>query len=220
MSARSVWAPLLLPRSIQLGIKYFIDRCVAAVLIIVLAPLMAIVAIFVWLDDRGPVFFRQHRMGFNAKPFSIWKFRTMVEDADRLLDDQGHVVNVARVTRVGRLLRKTSLDELPQLFNIVGGQMSFVGPRPGLPEHYTRYSPVQRRRYSVRPGVTGLAQVNGRNSLPWSERIRLDLKYIDEYSLLLDLKILLRTIWVVSTGHGIVLDRNPEQVDDLGPPKS
>jgi lipopolysaccharide/colanic/teichoic acid biosynthesis glycosyltransferase len=203
-----------------LRIKYFIDRCAAAALIIVLAPLMAVVGTLVWLNDRGPVFFRQYRIGLNGKPFSIWKFRTMVQNADQLLDDKGQVTSAMRITRVGRFLRKTSLDELPQLFNIVRGQMSFIGPRPGLPEHYTRYSSEQRRRYSVRPGVTGLAQVSGRNSLPWSERIRFDLQYIDGYSLLLDVKILLRTLWVVLTGHGIVLDRNPQQVDDLGPPRN
>lgn len=143
----------------------------------------------------------------------------MVQDADRLLDRRGRVGAIPRVTRIGRFLRATSLDELPQLFNILRGEMSFIGPRPGLPEHYARYSDEQRRRYAVRPGITGLAQVNGRNTLPWSQRIRWDLHYIDNYSLWLDLRILLRTIHVVVTGKGVVLDRNPDQVDDLQRPE-
>lgn len=204
---------------LQLLAKYGIDRLVAAVLIVLAAPFMLLVAVAIKLDDGGSVFFRQARLGRGARRFKIWKFRTMVMNADRYLDESGSVTQ-NRITKTGRFLRSTSLDELPQLFNIVAGQMSFVGPRPVLPEHYDRYTEEQKGRFHVKPGVTGLAQIKGRNTLKWSQRIKCDLEYIKSYSLWQDLRILLITFGVVLTGRGIVMDRNAGDVDDLGPSKS
>ncbi|QDV75184.1 Undecaprenyl phosphate N,N'-diacetylbacillosamine 1-phosphate transferase [Planctomycetes bacterium K2D] len=138
----------------------------------------------------------------------------MVHDADELLDNRGRVLG-NRITRVGRFLRKTSLDELPQLLNIVRGEMSFVGPRPILPEHLGRYEGRGELRFRLRPGITGLAQVNGRNTIPWSRRVALDVEYVEQFSLALDLRIWMKTFVVVSKGSGVVMDRNPEVVDDL-----
>ena len=202
-------------RHVHIGIKHALDRMLALTLLVALSPLFALIAVLVRLDGE-PVFFRQARVGRGGKPFVIWKFRTMIPDADRLLDAHGQSTGVGRITYAGRFLRMTSLDELPQLINILRGEMSFIGPRPGLIEHYSRFTDEQRGRCLMLPGVTGLAQTNGRNTLPWSQRIALDLKYIEEYSLWLDLKILVRTVVVVFTAQGIVLDRNPEQVDDIG----
>jgi len=202
----------------QLIIKYALDRVLALALLLALSPLFVLIMIAVRLGDSGPVFFRQDRLGLNGRIFSIWKFRTMIVDADKHLEEDGSV-KVVRVTRIGRILRFLSLDELPQLLNILAGDMSFVGPRPALVEHLQRYTEHQRRRLGMKPGVTGLAQVNGRNQLRWSERIEYDIRYIDEYSLWLDLKILVKTIKVVFLREGVVLDRNPEQVDDLEPPR-
>ena len=203
-------------RTIQIAAKSVADRVIAVLLCVVLLPIFAVIAVLIRLDSRGPIFFRQQRLGRQAKPFTIWKFRSMVENADDLLDDRGRVAGARRVTRVGAVLRSTSLDELPQTLNILRGEMSFIGPRPTLPEHYPRYSEAQRGRFEMKPGITGLAQVSGRNTLPWSARIDLDLEYIAKYSWWLDMKILIRTAKVVFLREGVVLDRNPEQVDDLG----
>jgi len=201
----------------QLAVKHAGDRVAAGVLLLLLSPAFAVIGLLVWLEDGRPIFFRQDRVGRYGRRFLIWKFRTMVVDADRLLDKEGRVHGDGRITRAGRFLRLTSLDELPQLINVIRGEMSFIGPRPGLKEHYDRYTAAQRRRYDMRPGVTGLAQVNGRNTLPWSRRIAYDLEYIDQFSLWQDVKILAKTIAIVATGKNLVLDRNPELVDDLPP---
>jgi len=201
----------------QLAVKHAGDRVAAGVLLLLLSPAFAVIGLLVWLEDGRPIFFRQDRVGRYGRRFLIWKFRTMVVEADRLLDKEGRVHGDGRITRVGRFLRLTSLDELPQLINVIRGEMSFIGPRPGLKEHYDRYTAAQKRRYDMRPGVTGLAQVNGRNTLPWSRRIAYDLEYIDEFSLWQDVKILAKTIAIVATGKNLVLDRNPELVDDLPP---
>jgi lipopolysaccharide/colanic/teichoic acid biosynthesis glycosyltransferase len=201
----------------QLAVKHAGDRVAAGVLLLLLSPAFAVIGLLVWLEDGRPIFFRQDRVGRYGRRFLIWKFRTMVVEADRLLDKEGRVHGDGRITRAGRFLRLTSLDELPQLINVIRGEMSFIGPRPGLKEHYDRYTAAQKRRYDMRPGVTGLAQVNGRNTLPWSRRIAYDLEYIDEFSLWQDVKILAKTIAIVATGKNLVLDRNPELVDDLPP---
>lgn len=203
----------------QVRIKYLLDRLVGAVLLVAMLPLLLLIAFAVKLDDGGPVFFRQPRVGLERKIFRIWKFRTMIVDADRYLDDNGRTVGVNRVTRVGRVLRKLSLDELPQLCNIVRGEMSFIGPRPVLTDHLARYTDEQMRRFTMKPGITGLAQVNGRNTLPWSRRIALDVEYVSSYSVWLDVKIMLRTVQTVLVPGQVVLDRNPEDVDDLPPPR-
>jgi lipopolysaccharide/colanic/teichoic acid biosynthesis glycosyltransferase len=199
----------------QIKIKYALDRLVALFLVIILSPLWIAIMIAIKLDDGGAIFFTQERLGKNANLFRIYKFRTMVEDADRFLDEQGRVTSEKRITRVGKFLRALSLDELPQLINILKGEMSIIGPRPVLPSHLPRYTPEQKRRLLMKPGVTGLAQVNGRNTLKWSQRIAYDVWYIDHYSLWLDVKILVKTIKVVLLREGIVLDRNPDEVDDL-----
>ena len=204
-------------REFQVRVKYAADRIGALLMLLALAPLLILIAILVKLDDRGPVFFRQERLGLGGSTFLIWKFRTMVVNADRLLDAQGRVGSANRITRIGRLLRATSLDELPQLLNIIAGEVSFVGPRAASPLHLPRYTGRQTERLRMKPGITGLAQVNGRNTLKWSKRIEYDIEYIENYSWWLDVKILFRTVKVVLLREGIVLDRNPEQVDDLAP---
>ena len=201
----------------QRGVKYTIDRLMAVLLLLILSPIWALIAFAIILDDHGPVFFTQERCGLNGALFKIWKFRTMVVNADQFLDSRGSVNGQDRITRVGKLLRLTSLDELPQLINIVRGEMSFVGPRPALPIHLFRYTKQQRRRFAMKPGVTGMSQIKGRNMLLWSKRIEYDIWYIDHYSLWLDLKILIKTVKVVLLREGVVLDRNPGQVDDLAP---
>jgi lipopolysaccharide/colanic/teichoic acid biosynthesis glycosyltransferase len=158
----------------QRRIKYALDRVGGAVLLLGLSPLLAAVALAIRLEDGGPSLFLQERVGLGGRRFRIWKFRTMVVDADRYLDASGRTTGVSRVTRVGRVLRALSLDELPQVVNIVRGEMSFIGPRPVLPDHAARYDEVQRERFRMKPGITGLAQVNGRNTLPWSRRLAYD----------------------------------------------
>jgi len=202
-------------RSLQLGIKSVLDCTFGLVLLMVLSPLLAAIALAIKLGDGGSVFFRQTRLGQHGRPFAIWKFRTMPPGTGKLLDDRGRAGYVKRVTAIGKLLRSTSLDELPQLFNILNGTMSLVGPRPAIPSHLERYTESQKRRLLMKPGVTGLAQVSGRNLLSWSSRIECDIAYIDGYSLWLDLKILLRTVRVVLLREGVVVDTNPADVDDL-----
>lgn len=172
-------------------VKRTCDFVVALVLLIVAAPVGLVIALAVrcWLGS--PVLFRQQRAGQHGRPFTLVKFRTMTEASS--LDDGRLARDEERLTGLGRLLRATSLDELPELWNVVRGDMSLVGPRPLLLEYLPRYSPEQARRHEVRPGITGWAQVNGRNALSWEEKFRLDIWYVDHQSLALDLKILLRT---------------------------
>lgn len=178
--------------------------------VIVLAPVFVAVAILIRIDSPGPVFFRQVRVGRGGSQFRIWKFRTMVVDAESLLrtlqQRPDHVLFKLRadprVTRVGRVLRKYSLDELPQLFNIVLGQMSLVGPRPGLPSEVAMYDRDSHRRLAVAPGLTGLWQVSGRSDLSWEDTVRLDLDYVDNWTLLRDFGIVVRTVKAVVRGSG------------------
>jgi lipopolysaccharide/colanic/teichoic acid biosynthesis glycosyltransferase len=206
-------------KTLQFAAKRAMDVGASVLGLTFLSPFFAVVALAIRLEDGGPVFFRQARIGLGERQFRIWKFRTMVPDADRYLDERGHVGDANRITRVGRLLRLFSLDELPQLINIARGEMSLVGPRPAVPESADRYTAEQKRRFRTRPGITGLAQVRGRNTLKWSKRIEYDNEYIDTYSIWLDLWILLKTVKVVLLREGIVLDRNPEAVDDLPRPE-
>lgn len=198
----------------QRRVKEWVDRIVAGILLLLLSPLLLLIVVLIKIDDGGPVFFRQERVGRGEQSFRIWKFRTMVPDADALLDGNGRV-REDRITRVGKFLRPLSVDELPQLVNVLRGEMSIVGPRPVVWEHLPRYSRRQRRRFLMRPGITGLAQVNGRNTITWSRRLELDVAYVESFSLWLDLLILAKTIPVVLFRRGLVLDRNPEYVDDL-----
>ena len=185
---------------VKLGVKRLVDIMVSALGIVVLSPLFLIIGLLVALDLGRPVLFVQERIGLYGKPFYLYKFRTMrdaVSPSGELLPD------AQRLTRFGRILRSTSLDELPELINVLVGQMSLVGPRPLLPEYLDRYTSEQARRHEVKPGITGWAQVNGRNSLTWEERFRLDVWYVDNWSILLDLKILLMTIITVIRREGI-----------------
>jgi lipopolysaccharide/colanic/teichoic acid biosynthesis glycosyltransferase len=178
------------------GIKFLLDRVVAAIALILLFPLLLGVAIAIYLRMGNPVIFIQPRPGKNARIFNFYKFRTMTNECDA----QGNLLaDEKRLTGFGKFLRQTSLDELPQLWNVLKGDMSFVGPRPLLVKYLDRYTPQQARRHEVKPGITGWAQVNGRRTLDrfWDKKFELDVWYIDRWSLWLDLKILLITIWQV-----------------------
>lgn len=201
----------------NLIIKGAFDRLAAAILLVVLSPVFAILAMLIYLQDRGPVFFLQTRVGKAEKLFTIYKFRSMIVNADRLLGQKETLKNGSRITKIGAFLRKTSLDEIPQLINVLLGEMSFVGPRPVLPEMLPRLTSHQKERFRMKPGVTGLATVSGRNLLKWSRRIELDNQYIDNFHLGSDVAILFKTVRVALTGEGVVLDRNSGDVDDLAP---
>ena len=180
--------------------KRLFDLIAASAALILLSPLLLVLALLILVEFGPPVIFRQLRPGFKGRPFHIYKFRTMTEDRDargRPLSDS------VRLTRLGRLIRSLSLDELPELFNILRGEMSAVGPRPLLMEYLPLYSPQQMRRHDVYPGLTGWAQINGRNALDWETRFDLDLWYVDHHSFGLDLKILLLTPWKVILREGI-----------------
>jgi sugar transferase EpsL len=177
-----------------------IDLLVSAIALILLAPLMAAVAVLLWVTMGSPILFRQARAGYQGSAFTLFKFTTMRSARDvqgRLLPDKD------RLTKVGIILRRLSLDELPQLWNVLIGDMSLVGPRPLLMDYLERYSPEQARRHEVKPGITGWAQVNGRNVLPWEEKFKLDVWYVNHRSLGLDAKILAFTLRRVVRGEGI-----------------
>ncbi len=193
-------------------LKTVFDKMVALTAIILLTPLLVIIMLAIKLDDHGPVFFRQIRVGKNGHDFSVWKFRTMVVDAEQRKaelaaqnEGAGALFKMRqdpRVTRAGNWLRRYSLDELPQLFNVLFGDMSLVGPRPALPVETAKYGHHMRRRLVVKPGITGLWQVNGRSDLTWDEAVRLDVRYVENWSLGLDLQILWKTWSAVTRGHG------------------
>jgi exopolysaccharide biosynthesis polyprenyl glycosylphosphotransferase len=196
----------------RLLVKDLFDRCAAAVGLILLSPLLAVVGLMIWLHDHGPALFTQVRVGKDGHAFRIYKFRTMVVDAEerraQLLadnDTDGVLFKLRedpRVTSIGAHLRRWSMDELPQLINVLLGQMSLVGPRPALPEEAARYADHVRRRLVVRPGITGLWQVNGRSDLSWEESVRLDLRYVENWSFALDLQIMWKTIWALVRRSG------------------
>ncbi len=182
------------------------DLAVAALALLLLAPFLLLAAIAIRLGSRGPVFYRQRRVGLGGREFEMLKLRTMVQGSDPV--GVGTVVtrDDPRVTRAGRFLRRTSLDEVPNLVNVLRGEMAIVGPRPTIPAQVDDYTPHQRRRHEVLPGITGWAQVQGRAGIPWEERIELDVWYVDHRSLALDLRILLRTLRLVLTGQGLSPD--------------
>ncbi|MFE6622080.1 sugar transferase [Streptomyces sp. NPDC057740] len=199
-------------RGLPTLLKAATDRSGSLVLLVVLAPLFALLALAVRLSSPGPVIYRQTRVGRNGAPFPMWKFRTMVVDADRMKGDlaaanehDGHMFKLRRdprVTSAGRFLRRYSLDELPQLANVLLGHMSLVGPRPPLPEEVARYDRVEMRRLSVKPGLTGLWQVSGRSDLSWHETVSLDLRYVDNWSWGWDMTVMVRTVRAVLDGRG------------------
>jgi lipopolysaccharide/colanic/teichoic acid biosynthesis glycosyltransferase len=184
-------------------IRRAIDVVVSAVALVLAAPVLAAAMLAIRLDSPGPVIYRQRRAGRHGVPFDVLKLRTMVTGAEHLGAGLAVDANDSRITRVGAFLRRTSLDELPNLVNVLRGEMSLIGPRPTLPVQVDQYSERQRGRLAIRPGITGWAQVNGRASLPWSERIELDLYYIEHRSAALDLRILSRTLAMVWGGSGL-----------------
>lgn len=181
-------------------VKRVFDIVVSALGLLILSPVFLIIAILVRVKLGSPVFFSQIRPGVGGKPFKMVKFRTMLEATDQ---DGNPLPDVERLTAFGRLLRSTSLDELPELWNVLKGDMSLVGPRPLLMEYLPLYSPEQFRRHEVRPGITGWAQVNGRNAISWDERFKLDVWYVDNHNFWLDIKILFLTIKKVIVREGI-----------------
>ncbi len=179
------------------GTKYYFDRLFALLLLIALSPIMLLIAILIKLDSKGPVLFRQLRTGKNGENFYVLKFRTMVAN-----NDVHDFSKQDKHTRVGAILRKTSLDELPQLINIVRAEMSFIGPRPWITDYFDAMNDAQRRRTAVRPGITGLAQANGRNEIDIFSKIKYDLDYIENYSFWMDITVILLTVKAVFTAKG------------------
>jgi lipopolysaccharide/colanic/teichoic acid biosynthesis glycosyltransferase len=180
-----------------------LDLLIAGALLVLSAPLLLLAALAIRLESRGPAFYRQRRVGRRGEPFELWKLRTMVPGAEEMGAGIYVLEGDPRITRVGRLLRRLSLDELPNLINVLKGEMALVGPRPTIQEQVDRYTDRQRRRLEVKPGITGWAQVNGRLSLPWPERIELDVWYVEHRSVWLDLRILARTVGMLVTGRGL-----------------
>jgi sugar transferase EpsL len=189
----------LLPPGVPAS-KRLLDLLLTIPGLALLSPALALIAVLVWVYHGSPIFFHQLRPGYRGRPFELIKFRTMSvarDDRGRLLPD------AQRLTRLGRFLRSTSLDELPEFFLVLSGKMSLVGPRPLLMQYLERYSPEQKRRHDVLPGITGWAQINGRNALTWEDKFDLDVWYVDHWSLWLDIKILLLTLWKVVRREGI-----------------
>jgi lipopolysaccharide/colanic/teichoic acid biosynthesis glycosyltransferase len=184
-------------------IRRALDILVSLAVLVLTAPVMALALLAIRLESPGPAIYRQRRAGRAGRPFDVLKLRTMVDGAEHIGAGLAVDANDSRITRVGALLRRTSLDELPNLVNVLRGEMSLVGPRPTLPAQVEQYTERQRGRLAVKPGITGWAQVNGRASLPWSERIELDLYYVEHRSLTLDLRILWRTPALVLGGTGL-----------------
>jgi lipopolysaccharide/colanic/teichoic acid biosynthesis glycosyltransferase len=181
-------------------VKRMVDLAGASVALVVLSPLLLVVAVLVRLRMGSPVLFRQQRPGLHGQPFTLLKFRTMTDRRDA---SGAPLPDAERLTALGRFLRRSSLDELPELVNVLAGEMSLVGPRPLLMEYLPLYSAEQARRHDVRPGITGWTQVNGRNALTWEEKFSLDVWYVDHRSLRLDIAILARTAGQVLSGHGV-----------------
>jgi sugar transferase EpsL len=183
-----------------LVIKRFLDLALSISIIIIFSPLLGIIALLIYLKMGSPILFRQTRPGLHNIPFKLYKFRTMADSRD----SEGNLQPDAdRMSAFGRFLRSTSLDELPELWNILRGDMSLVGPRPLLLQYLDRYTPEQIRRHNVKPGITGWAQVNGRNAITWEEKLKLDVWYVDHWSLWLDVKIIGMTIWKILKREGI-----------------
>lgn len=209
-------------RGFYRAVKRFLDVTASFLGLVLLSPLMLAVSILIKIDSRGPVIFRQKRIGRNGKVFEIYKFRSMCVGAEKNGSGVYSGKGDARVTRIGKILRATSIDELPQLLNILKGEMSFVGPRPPLTYHpwkYEEYTDFQKRMFEVRPGITGWAQVNGRKDVEWHKRIELNVWYVDHMSLLLDIKIMFMTAFKVLTNadnenSGATVNKSTEPSND------
>jgi undecaprenyl phosphate N,N'-diacetylbacillosamine 1-phosphate transferase len=209
-------------RGFYRAVKRFLDVTASFLGLVLLSPLMLAVSILIKIDSRGPVIFRQKRIGRNGKVFEIYKFRSMCVGAEKTGSGVYSGKGDTRVTRIGKILRTTSIDELPQLLNILKGEMSFVGPRPPLTYHpwkYEEYTDSQKRMFEVRPGITGWAQVNGRKDVEWHKRIELNVWYVDHMSLLLDIKIMFMTAFKVLTNadnenSGATVNKSTEPSND------
>lgn len=209
-------------RGFYRAVKRFLDVTASFLGLVLLSPLLLAVSILIKIDSRGPVIFRQKRIGRNGKVFEIYKFRSMCVGAEKTGSGVYSEKGDARVTRIGKILRATSIDELPQLLNILKGEMSFVGPRPPLTYHpwkYEEYTDFQKRMFEVRPGITGWAQVNGRKDVEWHKRIELNVWYVDHMSLLLDIKIMFMTAFKVLTNadnenSGATVNKSTEPSND------
>lgn len=209
-------------RGFYRAVKRFLDVTASFLGLVLLFPLLLTVSILIKIDSRGPVIFRQKRIGRNGKVFEIYKFRSMCVGAEKTGSGVYSGKGDARVTRIGKILRATSIDELPQLLNILKGEMSFVGPRPPLTYHpwkYEEYTDFQKRMFEVRPGITGWAQVNGRKDVEWHKRIELNVWYVDHMSLLLDIKIMFMTAFKVLTNadnenSGAPVNKSTESSND------
>jgi len=209
-------------RGFYRAVKRFLDVTASFLGLVLLSPLMLAVSILIKIDSRGPVIFRQKRIGRNGKVFEIYKFRSMCVGAEKTGSGVYSGKGDARVTRIGKILRATSIDELPQLLNILKGEMSFVGPRPPLTYHpwkYEEYTDFQKRMFEVRPGITGWAQVNGRKDVEWHKRIELNVWYVDHMSPLLDIKIMFMTAFKVLTNadnenSGATVNKSTEPSND------
>ncbi|MFU2158709.1 sugar transferase [Caldisericum sp. AR60] len=193
-------------------IKEIFDKVVSFFALIILLPLFLFVAILIKLDSKGPVFFLQERVGKDGKIFRVFKFRTMTTDAPEKTKGKYIDKDNPYVTRVGKILRRTGIDELPQLINVLKGEMSLVGPRPTLPYQVAKYNDFQKKRLLMKPGITSWALIHGRNKLTWDERIKYDVWYVENWSFWLDLKILFKTVWVVATGEGLYADRETDDI--------
>lgn len=209
-------------RGFYRAVKRFLDVTASFLGLVLLSPLLLAVSILIKIDSRGPVIFRQKRIGRNGKVFEIYKFRSMCVGAEKTGSGVYSRKGDARVTMIGKILRATSIDELPQLLNILKGEMSFVGPRPPLTYHpwkYEEYTDFQKRMFEVRPGITGWAQVNGRKDVEWHKRIELNVWYVDHMSLLLDIKIMFMTAFKVLTNadnenSGATVNKSTEPSND------
>lgn len=204
--------------SVNVFFKRIMDILIALIAITLLLPIIIFLAIFIKIDSKGPILFTQTRVGKGQVFFKIFKFRTMTVNADKVKDGLQVKSGDSRITKFGKFLRKTSLDEIPQFFNVLIGDISLVGPRPALPEQLHYYNETQMRRFEMRPGITGLATIKGRASIPWSQRIAYDIEYIDNFSFWLDVKIMFKTIFVVLSGKGTYYDPKNGPAFDLASP--
>jgi len=197
-------------KKIGFYIKRIFDVTISLIFLIVLFPIFIISGILIKLDSDGPIFFRQERVGKSSKIFKIYKFRTMVLNAEKIGLGYSVKKDDSRITKIGKFLRLTGIDELPQIINVLKGEMSLVGPRPTLLYQVKKYSDWEKRKLEMRPGITSLMIISGHNKLSWLEKIKTDIYYIDNWSLCLDLKILLKTVWVIIFTREGIYEDNPK----------